>query len=192
MIKRNQLIITAMATLVAIAGYVSFGDTSQASKKENVSNAIEAEGNVETTEGEKINVGEAVLVSADGGKNSLAEAKLEKQYMRAQLSEELLKIIENVDIEDDVKRSAIDKYTDLSSVAEKEVMAENEIRLRGYDNCVVTKIDDKVQALIINEAIEISELTKIEDALKDIFSVPLKNITITVVDNNESNSKSIN
>ena len=68
-------------------------------------------------------------------------------------------------------------------------MAENEIRLRGFENCVVTKIDDRVEALIVNEEIEISEITKIEDALKDIFGIPLKNITITVVNDNKDDMK---
>lgn len=189
MIKRNQLIITAMATLVAIAGYLSFGETLDTKKPNDDKNTkvAEAEANSETTE--KINVGEAVLVSADGGMNSIAEAKLEKQYLRAEITEDLLKIIENVDIEDDIKKSAIDKYTELSSVSEKELMAENEIRLRGFENCVVTKIDGRVEALIVNEEIEISEITKIEDALKDIFGIPLKNITITVVNDNKDDMK---
>ncbi len=79
----------------------------------------------------------------------------------------------------------MDKYTALSSVAEKELLAENEIKARGYANTCVTMIDNKVDVIVLSTPLEITEITRIEEAIKSTLGVEAKDITITVIDTTE-------
>lgn len=217
-LKRNQLIITALAALVAVVGYVNFGGglddelmkTNKSADEKSTDTKTAKDGN----EADKSNTadisdqdvlaqnseqkdtydivstdadineapGEAVLVNATGTADYIVTARLEKESLRSEILEELQEIVNNTSINAEEKKSAIDKCTALSNNAEKELLAETQIRGRGYENVVVTKIEDKVDVIIMSEPISATEITRIEEIVKEKMEVEAKNITITVVD----------
>lgn len=224
-LKRNQLIITALAALVAVVGYVNFGGkiedglvkTNQSASEKNTDGKNEKNTNREATgsinaakdntsdisdqdivaqNGSKNDTydivstdadineapGEAVLVNATGSSDFIVTARLEKESLRGELIENLQSIINNTSISDTEKKSAIDKCASLTSNAEKELLAETQIRGRGFENVVVTKIDDKVDVIIMSKPISATEITRIEEIVKEKMEVMAENITITVVD----------
>lgn len=212
--KRNQLIITALAALVAVAGYINFGGIDDGQKLVDAGKEVE-ETEQNTNENETINTsdiseqdvmaevensedetgdinsndidvneapGEALLVNATGTADYIVEARLEKEYLRAELMEGLQTIIDNTELTSEEKKAAVDKYASLTTNAEKELLAETEIRGRGYDNVVVTMIDEKVDVIVISEPLEITEVTRIEEIIKSKTGANAENITITVMD----------
>lgn len=205
--KRNQLIITALAALVAVAGYLSFGENPAMDKGANNEEASEVE--MESLEGEDQNVvvnaenqesinvsedipsndsdiisspGEVILVNAVGSADYIVEARMDKESLRSEQMEGLLEIVNNADLTSDEKKSAVDKYTVLVTNAEKEQLCETEIRARGFNNTLVSMIDDKVDVIIMSDPIEITEITRIEQIIKDKTGLPADSITITVVE----------
>lgn len=213
--KRNQLIITALAALVAVAGYINFGGISNGDALVNTNGNTQETGNTDENSKDVVNTsdisdqdilaeagekgdnvtdinstdadineapGEAVLVNATGSADYIVEARLEKESLRAELMQNLAGIIENNELTSDEKKAAVDKYTALTTNAEQELLAETEIRGRGYNNVVVTKIDNKVDVVILSEPLEITEITRIEDIVKSKMGVEAENITITVMD----------
>ncbi len=110
--KRNQLIITALAALVAVAGYLSFGDT----KKEaiNTSDLSDADVLAQIDAGEKdvasndVNIdgtpGDAILFNATKTADYIVSAKLDKEYLRAKLMEDLLEIVNNTSLSGEEKK----------------------------------------------------------------------------------------
>lgn len=221
--KRNQLIITALAALVAVVGYVNFGGdldnglvkTNQNASEKSTSEQKEKNKNtdksVETAKDNTSDIsdqdvlaqnnskndtydivstdadineapGEAVLVNATGTSDFIVTARLEKESLRGELLENLQSIVNNTSISEAEKKSAIDKCTALTSNAEKELLAETQIRGRGFENVVVTKIEDKVDVIIMSKPINATEITRIEEIVKEKMEVEAKNITITVVD----------
>lgn len=221
--KRNQLIITALAALVAVVGYVNFGGdldnglvkTNQSANEKSTSDQEENDKNtdksVETAKDNTSDIsdqdvlaqnnskkdtydivstdadineapGEAVLVNATGTSDFIVTARLEKESLRGELLENLQNIINNTAVSDSEKKSAIDKCAALTSNAEKELLAETQIRGRGFENVVVTKIEDKVDVIIMSKPINATEITRIEEIVKEKMEVEAKNITITVVD----------
>ena len=205
--KRNQLIITALAALVAVAGYLSFGENPAMDEGTNNEEASEVE--MESLEGEDQNVvvnaenqesinvsedipsndsdiisspGEVILVNAVGSADYIVEARMDKESLRSEQMEGLLEIVNNADLTSDEKKSAVDKYTVLVTNAEKEQLCETEIRARGFNNTLVSMIDDKVDVIIMSEPLEITEITRIEQIIKDKTGLPADSITITVVE----------
>lgn len=217
--KRNQLIITALAALVAVVGYVNFGGdldnglvkTNQNASEKSTSEQKEKDKSMETAKDNTSDIsdqdvlaqnnskndtydivstdadineapGEAVLVNATGTSDFIVTARLEKESLRGELLENLQSIVNNTSISEAEKKSAIDKCTALTSNAEKELLAETQIRGRGFENVVVTKIEDKVDVIIMSKPINATEITRIEEIVKEKMEVEAKNITITVVD----------
>ena len=224
LIKRNQIVITALAALVAVAGYINYGGKDNEDKlvamevetttgNETATKDVDAE--IGGTDDEKESVtdvsaeeaskvlselnqdkgdvnsqdadisgepGEAILVNATGTYDYIVEAKLEKEYLRASMMESLLEIVNNADLSAEEKKSAVDKYAQLSTNAEKELLAESSIKARGYENAVVTVIDEKADVIILSKPLEITEVTRIQEIVKSKTGVKSENITITVVD----------
>ena len=91
-------------------------------------------------------------------------------------------LVNNADLSAEEKKSAVDKYAQLSTNAEKELLAESSIKARGYENAVVTVIDEKADVIILSKPLEITEVTRIQEIVKSKTGVKSENITITVVD----------
>ena len=205
LIKRNQLVITALASLVAVAGYINFtggandstltgAEAMSTTSVGNVENAsVEASEILSELNGETGDVnsndadissepGEAILVNATGTYDYIVESKLEKEYMRAQMLEGLMNIVNNTELSAEEKKAAVDKYANITTVAEKELLCETTIKARGYENVVVTMIDDKADVILISKPLEINEVTRIQEIVKNNSGVKAENITITVVD----------
>lgn len=213
LIKRNQIVITALAALVAVAGYINFGGKGNDDKVAGIEAAstvtnesetmdVNVNGEVSSEEASKIlselneetgdvdskeadisgEPGEAILVNATGTYDYIVESKLEREYLRAETMENLKEIIDNESLSAEEKKSAVDKYAQISSNAEKELLAETTIKARGYENAVVTMIDDKADVILLSTPLEIMEVTRIQEIVKSKTGVKAENITITVVD----------
>lgn len=207
--KKNQIIITTLAIMVAVAGYLNFSgkildekadtvssddntvlvqdDSALDSTYENVYSDIvtlEDDGLEEASlTGENqvdAGVGEAVLASSStAGDSILAAAKLNREQVRAKSKEELQEIISSADITEEQKQNAITTMTQLTQNAEKEADAELLLEAKGFQGSVVS-ISDNTADVVVN-ATELSEAQRaqIEDIVKRKTEIPGENIVIT-------------
>ena len=203
--KKNQLIITALAVMIAIAGYLKYSDNmidsqqlaaaSTSSEEVIVSDEIEldisaeeiyastgiteevVEENVEVSDTEP---GEAVLTSSEMADYSFAsEAKLSRDQTRTKNTESLLQIINSEVVSEAQKQAAIDQMLELTDISERETGAETLLAAKGFEEVVVSISESKVD-VVINQA-EISEVQRaqIEDVITRKTGVPPENIVIT-------------
>ena len=98
--KKNQVIVTSLALMIAVAGYLNYSDKIFGEKSHDVGNdlldiSMEDEEIIETP-------GEAVLTS-QRTEGFVAQAKLTKEQTRAKNKEALLEIIDNQNLSDDQK-----------------------------------------------------------------------------------------
>ena len=158
-LRRNQLIITTLAALIAVAGYLNFTEKNDIARKDKLKDKPVAEAGVnananESTEQEKSTddiesndqdvqstPGEAIFVNATGTIDFIVEAKLSKEYVRATNSENLNAIIANKDLSTEEKKAAVDKVAEIADISEKEIAAENLIMAKGFKDVVVTMTD---------------------------------------------------
>lgn len=201
--RKNQIIITALAIMIAIAGYLNYSgkileeeadtvssdDSTVLLTDESFTNSTYADtyADIVSLDGdgtddaaaESAAVGEAVLASTSVGDNLLAEAKLNREQVRAKSKETLLEVINNTNIAEDQKQDAISAMTDMAEIAEKEAAAELLLEAKGFAGCVVS-ITDGCADVVVNEAeLSDSQRAQIEDIVKRKAEVSGENVIIT-------------
>ena len=219
--KKNQLIITGLALMIAAAGYLSYSNTGlkndtkeTASKKEvkeeyeisdedskseeiftdteaseevadasQATSETSAEGMSEE-EAESANPGEAVLTSTGAETvNFAAEAKLSREQVRSKNKESLLEIINNKELEEASRQSAIEQMVKMTDTAEKEEAAEMLLEAKGFSNVVVSITDDSADVVLdMGKDATDAKRAQVEDIVKRKTGVSAQNIIITPVD----------
>ena len=202
--KRNQIMITALAVLVAVAGYLNF-----AGKKAADENMLQVTGteiakdivsmDSEATEVDSIQVeseysditddiageipGEAVFTSSTGV-SVLSGARMQKEQTRTKNKESLLEIINNENVTESGKQEAINSMVHMTEIAEKETAAEILLDAKGFDDAIVSIQGDGVD-VVVNTA-ELSEVDRaqIEDIVTRKTGLSADAVIISTVNNN--------
>lgn len=205
--KKNQLIITALAVMIAIAGYLKYSDSMIDSEQMTATSApvdellvtdeiemdISAEdiyastGITEELTGESAEVsenapGEAVLTSGEmTGYSFASEAKLRRDQTRTKNTESLLEIINSDVVSEAQKQAAIDQMLDLTDISERETSAETLLSAKGFEDVVVSISDTKVDVVINQSEISDVQRAQIEDVITRKTGIPPENIVITPI-----------
>lgn len=193
-IRRNQIIITSLAILIAIAGYLNFSDVNlgkkeQAASAENDSilDELEFDWSDDTalleenqTQEEAMPLsdspGEAVLTSST---NFAAQAKLSREQIRSQNKADLQSIINNAELTDDSKQDAIRTMVEMTEVTEKEAAAELLLEAKGFENVVVNLTGETADVVVPDAYLEDAKRAQIEDIVKRKTGIVESNIVIT-------------
>ena len=152
-IKKNQVIITSLAILIAVAGYLNFADVDLGFKDQEAStdssSILEDAGYDLTDEtamldennaGDSLGTqdtdtpGEAVLTGSTG---FAAQAKVSREQVRSQNKADLQDIINNSEIDDEEKQEAIHTMVSMTDLTEKEAAAELLLEAKGFQDVVV-------------------------------------------------------
>ena len=195
--KRNQIIITVLAIMIAIAGYINYtgslSDIISVKDKESIetsndnisSNAagdetydisMESDQSVNFEEGEI--PGTAVLTSAQ-----ISTAKLNREQIRAKNKESLMEIVNNTDISNEVKQEAVDKLTIMTDASEKETACELLLEAKGFKDSIVSIVDQKADVVINASSITDAQSAQIEDILKRKTGLSADKISINICNN---------
>ena len=139
--KKNQVIITSLAILIAVAGYLNFADVDLGFKDKETSTdsssilddvnydltdetaLLDENGADGTTQSEVMDTaspGEAVLT---GASDFAAQANVSREQVRSQNKADLQAIISNKDISDEEKQNAINTMVSMTDFTEKEAAA---------------------------------------------------------------------
>ena len=203
--KKNQLIITALAVMIAIAGYLKYSDSmidsqqlaaaSASTDELIVSDEIEMDISAEdiyastgiteelideSAETSGTAPGEAVLTSGEMASYSFASAaKLRRDQTRAKNTESLLEIINSDVVSEAQKQGAIEQMLELTDISERETGAETLLSAKGFENVVVSISDSKVDVVINQSEISDAQRAQIEDVITRKTGVPPENIVIT-------------
>lgn len=204
--KKNQIIITALVLMVAVAGYLNFTDNNLSEGLDWVKLAdgqqeesIETEENIQDGENEEeedkevaditdavleeqekedAKVGEAVLTSAQSNQTFYA-IKLQREQTRAENKEMLTEIINNVNATEQQKNDAIDSIMEIAKFAEKENAAETLLSAKGFPESVVSMEKNHVDVVINQKDLTEQEIIQIEDIVTRKTEVALENIVIS-------------
>ena len=187
-VKKNQVIITSLAILIAVAGYLNFADVDLGFKDKEASTdsssildqveydlsdetALLDENGADGSIGDSTDVsstpGEAVLTSAS---DFAAQAKLSREQVRSQNKADLQEILNNTEVGDDQKQQAVNTMVSMTDVAEKEV-----VNLTGETADVVVPDTD----------LEDAKRAQIEDIVKRKTGIAPENIVITPLNQSE-------
>ncbi len=200
-VKKNQIIIAALAVMIAAAGYLNysgkiFGDKKEAEtanadlanqelldiSEEDLASASteiasqdgEDDGSVDGTPGE------AVLTNGEASA-VVAEAKVSREQVRAKNKESLLEIIDNENLSDEQKQDAVNQMVAMTDLAEREAAAETLLASKGFDEVVISLTADTADVVVNAADLSDASRAQIEDIVARKTGVAAQNIVITPV-----------
>lgn len=214
LLRKNQIIITALVVMVALAGYLSLTDDSELAvgvlNQQDAENMAEsgtdgatpedAETENQTAESvsqaaaagaeaddpavadavaddavtdisdediaSKENAGEAVLVNNTVTGDYFEAAKLSREQTRAKNKETLLELVNSDSASEVQKEKAMNEIVAMTAVNEKETATENLLAAKGFQDVVVTIVDDSVDVIVNAESLTEQQIAQIEDVVK--------------------------
>lgn len=205
--KRNQVIITSLAILIAVAGYLNFADVDLGFKDKeastNSSSILEdvdydltdetalldesgADGAGTGTE-DTSTPGEAVLTSSS---SFAAQAKLSREQIRSQNKADLQEILNNEEIADEQKQDAISTMVQMTEVTEKEAAAELLLEAKGFENVVVNLTGETADVVVPDIYLDDAQRAQIEDIVKRKTGIAPEYIVITPFSQSEDQAES--
>ena len=210
--KKNQVIITVLAVMIAVAGYLNYSGNlleeeanqiasgnqtvlltaeEDSSLEENAltdvvsldgdgSEEVSAQAVLQEGVGENGSVpGEAVLASVSADDNLIAQAKLNREQIRAKNKETLLEVINNENIAQEQKENAAASMASMTDLAEREAAAELLLEAKGYLNSVVSITDGTADVVVNLAELDEAQRAQIEDIVKRKTDIAGENIIIT-------------
>jgi stage III sporulation protein AH len=199
-IHKNQIVITTLAVLIAVAGYVTYDRKSGDDEGEATSVAVTDSDSLTTDivsdaedllDGESValastedvdNPGETVLTSAlVDSSDYAAKVKLNREQIRSKNRETLQAIIDNETLEESQKQAAVEEMITLTDIAEKESNAEMMLEAKGFTNVVVSMNDDGCDVVLDMGEVTDAKRAQVEDIVKRKTGVAAENIVITPI-----------
>ena len=201
-LKKNQIIIAALAVMIAAAGYLNysgkiFGEKNDAEQTnaelanqelldiseedlESSAGDIESQDSEATDGTVEGTPGEAVLTSGDASA-VVAEAKVTREQVRAKNKESLMEIINNENLSDEQKQEAVNQMIEMTDLAEKEAAAETMLSSKGFTESVVSLSGDGADVVVNASELSDANRAQIEDIITRKTGVAAENIVITPV-----------
>lgn len=200
--RKNQMIITALAVMIAVAGYLNysgrmFGTKDEAAETSNElasqelldiseEDVTETAGDIESQDSESTDgtvdgtPGEALLTSADANA-VVAQAKVTREQVRAQNKETLMEIVNNENLSDAQKQDAVNQMVQMTEIAEKEVAAETLMASKGFSEAVVNLTENSADVVVNAAELSDANRAQIEDIIARKTGISPENIVITPV-----------
>ena len=202
-IKKNQVIITSLAILIAVAGYLNFADVDLGFKDKEAStdsssiledagyDLTDATALLDETQSDKSasltddsltdsqetdTPGEAVLTGSTG---FAAQAKISREQVRSQNKADLQDIINNEGIDDEEKQEAIHTMVSMTDLSEKEAAAELLLEAKGFKDVVVNLTGETADIVVPDVELSDAQRAQIEDIVKRKTGIAAENIVIT-------------
>ena len=202
-IGKNQVIITSLAILIAVAGYLNFADVDLGFRDKEAStdsssiledagydltdetallDENQADGGLTdnnlTDSQETDTPGEAVFTGSTG---FAAQAKISREQVRSQNKADLQDIINNEEIDDEEKQEAIHTMVSMTDLSEKEAAAESLLSAKGFNDSVVSITDDQADVIVGASELSDANRAQIEDIVTRKTGVAAQNIVINPV-----------
>ena len=92
-----------------------------------------------------------------------------------------MEIINNANLADEQKQSAVDNMVRMTQIAEKENATEALLATKGFDSAVVSITDDSVDVVLGMTAISDAERAQVEDIVKRKTEMTADSITISLM-----------
>ena len=195
--KKNQIIVTVLAILTVIAGYLKYTDSNFNDKNKEVTNEIYestygtddilSNGEIasldenetgEAVEETTLQPGEAVMTSSKLT-DFIIQARIDREQIRSKNKETLLKVINDETVSEKEKTSAVEAMVEITKSSELENTIETLLEAKGFSNVIVTLSDSQVDVIIDEQEITDQKRAQIEETIKRKTDISADKIVIT-------------
>lgn len=196
--KKNQVIIAALAVMIAAAGYLNYSGRLFPDKEKSSETGSEvasqelldisqedsqsASSDIKSQDGDNeaqtSTPGEAVLTGGDAT-SIVSQAKITREQVRAKNKESLQEIIDNKQLTGEQKKKAVNEMVELTKIAEKEAAAETMLSAKGFTDSVVSLSEESVDVVVNAKELSEANRAQIEDIVIRKTGMAAENIVIT-------------
>lgn len=197
LLKKNQIIIATLAVMIAVAGYLNysgvlFGEADSAAEanaelagqelldisEEDIESSTE---DIESLDSEVEGTpGEAVLTSGTAAA-TVAQARITREQVRAENKETLQGIIDNANLSNEEKQSAVDQLVRMTEISEQEAAIETLMASKGFSEAVVNLDSDSADIVVKSDELTDANRAQIEDIVTRKTEIDPQNIVITPI-----------
>ena len=197
-LKKNQVIITSLAVLIAVAGYLNFADVDLGLKNKEASadsSSILEDVDYDLTDETALldengadssltdvqdqttsTPGEAVLTAAS---DFAAQAKLSREQIRSQNKDTLNEIINNTNHSETERQSAVQSMVEMTELVEKESATELLLEAKGFSDVVVNLTGETADIVVPMKEVSEEQRAQIEDIVTRKTGIGVENIVIS-------------
>ena len=196
--KKNQVIIAALAVMIAAAGYLNYSGRLFPDKEKSSETGSEvasqelldisqedsqsASSDIKSQDGDNeaqtSTPGEAVLTGGDAT-SIVSQAKITREQVRAKNKESLQEIIDNKQLTGEQKKKAVNEMVELTKIAEKEAAAETMLSAKGFTDSVVSLSEESADVVVNAKELSEANRAQIEDIVIRKIGMAAENIVIT-------------
>ena len=196
--KKNQVIIAALAVMIAAAGYLNYSGRLFPDKEKSSETGSEvasqelldisqedsqsASSDIKSQDGDNeaqtSTPGEAVLTGGDDT-SIVSQAKITREQVRAKNKESLQEIIDNKQLTGEQKKKAVNEMVELTKIAEKEAAAETMLSAKGFTDSVVSLSEESADVVVNAKELSEANRAQIEDIVIRKTGMAAENIVIT-------------
>lgn len=203
--KKNQIIVTALAVMIAVAGYLNFtygnsekelatmaekGNDKVADTVEEAKDAVaslsedeilsDTEASNET--GDET-AGETVLTGSEStAVSKAASLKMDREQTRAASKATLMEIVNNTSLTEAEKQSAVDTLAKMTDVAEREAACELMLQTKGFEEAIVSISDQGADVIVGAAELTDAQRAQIEDIVNRKGNIEPEQIVISTMD----------
>ena len=191
-LKKNQLIIFAIAFMLVTIGYMSYSmnteKVAQTSVKEEMEQAgigdarLVSNNNVIISEEEEASVNNNVEQKekvSNEMDNYFNQSRLDREKMYSEMLESYQEILANPDVSQEQKSSAQDGITKVNSQRNSIMIAENLIKNKGFQDIIIFVNNESVSAVVRSDNLETADIAQIQSIIQRELNINVENIHIS-------------
>lgn len=190
-IKKNQILTWSLIIMLGVAGYVNYrNDPSNMYAVEVTGMMDENLGDAVFVDGRNIvtNADECVTTAGDKAythtsKDFFAETRIERANEYAKQIETYEKIVLSGNANKEQKEFATKEIKRINDEKNAILVAENLIKLKGFEEGVILKNTESVNIIILNQELTDSKVAQIQNIVQNELKVEAKNIHINSIAN---------
>ena len=191
--RKNQLVVTALALLIAVAGYLkqtddadeqeiaTMAEKSNQKTKETKEKKEKKTAQVDDNMGDE-SAGETVLTESDSiAISKAASLKMDREQTRAAGKATLLDVVNNKELTEQERKSAVDELAKMTDITERESACEMMLQSKGFEEAIVSISADGADVIVNKKEVTDAERAQIEDVINRKGGVAPDHIVISTM-----------
>ena len=180
-INKKHVILASLVLGLGLAVYVNYQFAADDKLMSPASTSVTSEKNY--GDAQLVDANDPSVDNADGtaGEAYFAEAKVTRQRTRDESVETLTNMMENAEIDPNIKAEMALKAAELAKSIETEGKIENLIKAKGFTDCMVYYDTDNVDVVVKTEGLEAAQVAQMKDIILKETSIPVENISIVEI-----------
>lgn len=191
--RKNQLVVTALALLIAVAGYFNYtydadeneiatmAEKSNQKTKETKDTKEKTTAQADESMGDE-SAGETVLTESDSiAISKAASLKMDREQTRAAGKSTLLEVVNNKELTEQERKSAVDELAKMTDIAEREAACEMMLQSKGFEEAIVSISGEGADVIVNKKEVTDAERAQIEDVIHRKGGVAPDHIVISAM-----------